>query len=222
GRDELRHVPTPEHTKTWKPVSHYQAAELTVRQAERNGYRILTEEYGITPTGSRMFGLLRIHKADHPEFTRAIGIRNAHDKSLAFGITAGFSVMVCSNLCFSGELTMFRKHTSGINLIEMIPEAFEQLEEQYERLEDNIDRLKDERISERQAKLLTVKAAEEKVIPSCDIIPVIQAYMQPPHEAFEARNNWSLYNSFNEVAKKYSPSRADLCYRGLAKLFSLN
>ena len=32
---------------------------------------------------------------------------------------------------------------------------------------------------------------------------------------------WSLYNGFTETAKKYSPMRADHCYRSLAKLFGL-
>ncbi len=32
---------------------------------------------------------------------------------------------------------------------------------------------------------------------------------------------WSLYNSFTELAKKYSPARTDQCYRGLSKLFAL-
>ena len=41
------------------------------------------------------------------------------------------------------------------------------------------------------------------------------------HEEFREPTRWSLYNSFTETAKKYSPARADQCYQRLAKMFGL-
>jgi hypothetical protein len=42
------------------------------------------------------------------------------------------------------------------------------------------------------------------------------------YEEFSYPTRWSLYNSFTELAKKYTPPRADQAYRRLGKLFELN
>jgi hypothetical protein len=44
-----------------------------------------------------------------------VGIRNSHDKAFAAGIIAGAQVLVCDNLCFSGEILLARKHTGHIH-----------------------------------------------------------------------------------------------------------
>jgi len=220
-RDALASIPTPRSTETWKPVPHIQVAELVCRETADRGYEVVSEEYGLNPAGTKMFGVLRFHPEGHPEYSRCIGFRNSHDKSMALGITAGLTICVCDNLCFGGETTFHRKHTSGIEVEELIPQAFENLGHQFLRLEHNVEILKLQDLSISAAKLLTVKAAEEKVIPSCDILPVLQEFRKPRHVEFAERNRWSLYNSFTELAKKYSPARADQCYRGLSKLFAL-
>ncbi len=220
-RAELQRIPTPAATRTWKPVSHANAANMVLGEALVRGFNVTSEEYGVNPSGTQMFGVLRFHPEGHPEWSRALGLRNSHDKSIALGLTAGLSVMVCSNLCFGGETTIHRRHTSGIDIGNLIPQAFDALEMQYARLEARVDILKLMRLSENKARALTVIAAEHKIIPSCDILPVFDEFRQPRHEEFAANNMWSLYNSFTEIAKKYSPARADKCYRGLARLFEM-
>tara|TARA_B100000609_G_C17204347_1_gene430002 strand:- start:1049 stop:1756 length:708 start_codon:yes stop_codon:yes gene_type:complete len=221
SRDELAFVPTPKATSSWKPVPHRQVAELVCEETAKRGYEVVSEEYGLNPAGTRMFAVLRFHPEGHPEYSRCIGFRNSHDKSMALGITAGLTIIVCDNLCFGGETTIHRRHTSGIEVEGLIPNAFDNLSYQFQRLEDNVAEMKLRPISITGAKLLTVQAAEEKVIASCDILPVLNEFREPRHEEFRPQNLWSLYNSFTELAKKYSPARSDQCYRGLAKLFAL-
>jgi uncharacterized protein DUF932 len=220
-RDALASIPTPRSTQTWKPVPHSQVAELVFKETIDRGYLVITEEYGLNPAGTKMFGVLRFHPEGHPEYSRCIGFRNSHDKSMALGITAGLSITVCDNLAFGGETTFHRKHTSGIEVEELIPQAFENLGHQFIRLEHRVAELKLQPINMSAAKLLTVKAAEKKVINSCDILPVLHEFREPRHTEFADRNRWSLYNSFTELAKKYSPARADRCYRGLSEVFGM-
>jgi Domain of unknown function (DUF932) len=220
-RDALASIPTPRSTQTWKPVPHSQVAELVCRETADRGYEVVSEEYGLNPAGTKMFGVLRFHPEGHPEYSRCIGFRNSHDKSMALGITAGLVICVCDNLTFGGETTFHRKHTSGIEVEELIPQAFENLGHQFIRLEHRVSEMKLQSINMSAAKLLTVKAAEDKVINSCDILPVLHEFREPRHTEFADRNRWSLYNSFTELAKKYSPARADKCYRGLSNLFAL-
>jgi hypothetical protein len=221
-RSELANIATPEATDTWRPVPHITIAELISREAQYRGYAITSEEYGLNPAGSKMFGVLRFHPEGNPEYSRALGFRNSHDKSMAVGLTVGLSVLVCDNMCFGGETTIQRKHTSGIDITDLIPQAFNNLEHQFIQLERDVEGLKMHSITVSSAKLLTVKAAERGVINSSDIIPVLNEYRTPQQEEFSERNRWSLYNSFTEIAKKYTPARADACYRRLGRLFNLS
>lgn len=221
NRDQLRFVPMPKSTMTHKPIPHFDVAEIIVDQAEDRGFSVISEEYGLNQSGTKMFGVLRFRPKGHPEFSRALGVRNSHDKTLALGLTVGVNILVCSNLCFGGETTIHRKHTSGIDISGLIPRAFDSLDIQYVKLENDIQELKAISLNLPQAKLLVVKAAERKAIPSCDILSVIEEFKRPRHEEFIDMTQWSLFNAFTELAKKYSPARADKCYRELGKLFGL-
>jgi len=221
SRDELRRVPTPDATETWKPVPHSEIAEMVAAEAKKRSFRIVDEEYGISPTGTKMFGVMRFQPQGHPEYTRALGIRNSNDKQIALGLTAGVSVFVCDNLCFYGESIVYRKHTSGIELKNIIPDAFDKIQLQYIMLDARINVMKDSKVTLNEARITIVKAAEEDVIPSCDIVSVLQEFKEPRHTEFVPLTKWSLYNSFTETAKKYTPARADKCYRGLADIFNL-
>ncbi len=221
AREDLKLIHTPMPTPTWKPVPHYEVTELVRDTAEFRGFNIQSEAYGLNPSGTKMFGVLRFHPEGHPEHTRALGIRNSHDKSFALGLTVGLSVLVCDNLCFGGETVLKRKHTSRIDPACYIPESFDAMTYQYAQLEANVDNLKLQSMSMDSAKILIVEAAQNKIISSCDIVPVLNEYEEPQHDEFLERNRWSLYNAFTEVAKKYSPTKADKCYRGLSQMFAL-
>ena len=66
------------------------------------------------------------------------------------------------------------------------------------------------------------RTAERQAIPSCDILTVWNEFKHPRHEEFAEPTRWSLLNAFTETAKKYSPARADQCYRSLTRLFGLD
>ena len=222
SKEELAEVLTPIPTATYKPVPHIEMAELIGCEARYRGYEIVREEYGLNRNGSKMFGTFRFHPEGNPEYSRALGFRNSHDKSMAVGLTVGLSIMVCSNMCFGGETVIHRKHTSGIVIEDLVTEAFDDLDHQFIRLERNVEGLKVTSVTVSQAKLITVRAAEIGAINSSDIIPVLKEFVNPRHEEFSYPTKWSLYNSFTELAKKYTPPRADQAYRRLGKLFELN
>lgn len=219
---QLLDIATPAPTSTWKPIAHYTVAEIVIEETIRRGYQIASEEYGLNNEGSKMFGVLRFNPVGKPDMTRCLGFRNSHDKTLALGLTVGVRILVCDNLCFGGETTVHHKHTSCLDVAALIPDAFEKLTDQFAKLEENIDVMKGQQITVDEARIVTCVAAERKVIPSCDIVQVLDTFREPPHEEFREPTKWNLHNAFTEVAKKYSPSRFDQCQRGLADLFRLN
>jgi hypothetical protein len=221
-RNTLALVPTPKPTSTWKPVPHIDVVDAVENAITNRGMMIESERFGLAKDQQKMFGVITLVNRNNPEWTRCVGIRNSHDQSFAAGICCGVSVLVCSNLCFGGEFVIKRRHTSGIDLTSMVDETMDVMTDSYITLEKRLLDLHEIPMSDNQARIFIVKAAEYGAIPSCDIIPVFKEYLTPRHEEFTERTQWSLMNAFTEIAHKYTPARFDLCNRKLTRLFKLD
>ena len=223
GRNEIATIPTPEATTTWRPVPHTEVIQAVDEVVRSHGWSITGEEYGLASEGKKMFGIMRINKSNSPEWSRCIGIRNSHDKSFAVGLTAGVSVMVCSNLAFGGTTVIKRRHTSRIELTDLVDVAMGKLEDEFLTLETVCQYLQVRRIaSDDEARAVIVRAAEMNAINSCDIVPVFREFKQPRHAEFREPTWWSLLNAFTETIKKYTPARVDAAYRQLTTGFGLD
>ena len=222
GRDEIANVPTPAGTASWHPVAHADVIDAVTDVVREHRWNIIDEQYGLARDGQRMFGVMRINRSSSPEWSRCIGIRNSHDQSLSVGLAAGISVMCCSNLAFGGTMVLKRRHTSRIELGDLVVSAVEELEMEFLNLETVSEDLKLHEVRPDEARAVIVRAAEVNAINSCDIVPVFWEFQHPCHEEFSEPTRWSLLNAFTEHAKKYSPGRADICHRRLTTLFGLN
>ena len=221
-RDALALVPTPNPTQTWRPVPHIDVVEAVESAIANRGMTIESERFGLARDSQKMFGVITLARQNNPEWTRCIGIRNSHDQSFAAGICCGVSVLVCSNLCFGGEFVIKRRHTSGIDLFAMVEETIDAMADSYLAFEERLLNLHDIGVTDNQARIFIVKAAEYGAIPSCDILAVFNEYLDPRHDEFRERSMWSLMNAFTEIAHKYKPARFDICNRKLTRLFALD
>ena len=221
-RNEIALVQTPKGTDTWHPVPHIQVIESLEKGIRKQGWEISDEQYGLARDDQKLFGVMSIENSDNPEWSRTIGIRNSHDKSLCVGITAGVNVLVCSNLAFGGTAVLQRRHTSGIDIEEMVEAGIATLADSFLSLEITLDRLRDLYLTENQARTLIVRIAEADAIPSCDILPVFKEFQTPRHNEFGDPSCWSLLNAITETAHKYAPARVDRCHRKLTRLFGLD
>ena len=221
-RSALALVPTPSPTATWRPVPHIDVVDAVENAISNRGMTIESERFGLARDQQKMFGVLTLTNHSNPEWTRCVGIRNSHDQSFAAGICCGVSVLVCSNLCFSGEFVIKRRHTSGIDLFSMVEETMDAMTDNYLSFEERLLELHDIGVTDNQARIFIVKAAEYGAIPSCDILAVFNEYLEPRHEEFRERTQWALLNAFTEIAHKYTPARFDTCNRKLTRLFALD
>jgi hypothetical protein len=222
GRDEIAKIPTPTCTATWHPVSHSELIEAVLDAVKAQKWQIVDEQYGLARDGQRMFGVMRINQSSSPDWTRAIALRNSHDQSLSVGLAAGISVMCCSNLAFGGTMVLKRRHTSRIELNNLVREAVNELTIEFLNLEIAADSLKLQDIQDDEARSAIVRAAEAQAINSCDVVPIFREFKHPRYKEFAEPTRWALLNAFTERAKRYSPGRADICHRSLTRLFGLD
>ena len=170
-----------------------------------------------------MFGVMRINKTSCTDWSRCIGLRNSHDKSFAVGLSAGISVTVCSNLAFGGTAVIKRRHTSRIELTELVDVAMTELENEFLILETVCEDLKVIYLkNDDEARSRIVRAAELGAINSSDIVPVFKEFKNPRHEEFAEPTRYSLLNAFTETIKKYTPLRVDRSYMALNNAFGLD
>ena len=223
SRDEVARVDTPCSTATWRPIPHIDVIDAVTEVVRAHAWDIEGEKYGLASEGQKMFGVMEISRSSSPHWHRCIGLRNSHDKTLAVGLSAGIVVCVCSNLAFGGTTVIKRRHTSGIELAELIDRAVASLEDDFLTTETVCEDLKDVYLEDDdEARSCIVRAAELGVINSSDILPVYREFKEPSHEEFREPTRWSLLNAFTETVKKYSPQRVDHSYLALNRAFGLD
>ncbi len=222
-RSELSIIPTPQGDGRWCQISHEEVVTTLIENLQRRNLQILNEEYGLARDGSQRFDDVRIApNNESSEWTRCIGVRNSHDKTLSFGLTAEINVVVCSNLCFGGSYVIKRRHIGEIDVPKLVENAVENLDAEFSIVERMVTQLKREYITDDLARSNIVRIAECGGINSSDILPVYREYKEPRHKTLISPTNWGLLNACTEIIKKYTPSRLDLAHRAITHAFSLN
>ena len=223
SRDEVALIQTPQSTASWKPVPHIDVINSVTKVIEAHKWLITKEQYGLAREGQKMFGVIELNNSRSPDHKRAIGIRNSHDKSFSVGLSAGICVCVCSNLAFGGSTVIKKRHTSGLELTELIDVAIESLENEFLITETVVEDLKILYLkNDDDARCRIVRAAEMGVINSSDIVPVFREFKNPQHEEFLEPTRYSLMNAMTETVKKYTPQRLDQTYLSLNRAFGLD
>ena len=115
-RNEVALVETPTGTDSWHPVPHIEVIEAVTEVVKAHDWTITEEQFGLAREGQKLFGVMKINKSSSSDWTRCIGLRNSHDKSFSVGLSAGISVMVCSNMAFGGTTVIKRRHTSKMEI----------------------------------------------------------------------------------------------------------
>src|SRR4249920_254130 len=86
SREELKMIPVPESTRTFKPIPHYEIVDALVEALSFRHIGVVRDEYAVSPDGMKMFGVLDLEtQMEGCRFS--IGIRNSHDKSIRLAMT---------------------------------------------------------------------------------------------------------------------------------------
>src|SRR5437899_10645074 len=154
SRDELKMIPVPESTRTFKPIPHYEIVDALV---EALGFRyigVVRDEYAVSPDGMKMFGVLDLETAfEGCRF--AIGIRNANDRSMRLAMTVGYRVFVCDNMAFQGDFSpVLAKHTKNFSLIDAVSVGVDRMQRNFEPMRRQLEMWKESLLPNELAKLV--------------------------------------------------------------------
>lgn len=113
NRLDLKTLPTPEATDTFKPIPHYSLMTMIEEALAYRHIGIEKEEYAVSSDGMKLFGLMELSFSTN-EVRFALGIRTSNDKSMRLSMVAGYRVFICDNMAFSGEFKpLLAKHLNG-------------------------------------------------------------------------------------------------------------
>lgn len=203
--EQVKQVPVPPHTSTWRPVPYGQAIEwvrLTVQ--DRIGARIETERFGLNREGNQLFGLMTLDTGD-AEHALSIGIRGSYDKSLAWGVAIGSNVFVCDNLCFSSNaFLVMRKNTVNVwqDYTRMVYRALGTARQSHDAMRTDITAMKALPCSVDDGYAVLGRMFGHGLLTPRQASVAFGDWREPRHEDFTDRNVWSLYNCATEGLKK--------------------
>ena len=208
--DELRQIPIPEETPTYKPVSHY---DLATNLAEVSGtllrdYQLEKSQYGLARDGNQLFGV-HTYRNGSDSMGLSIGFRNSYDKSMSVGIAIGASVFVCDNLALTGEIAIARKHTSNVwqDLEALTITTIYRSQHNFTRIVEDAQVMQGQHLSDNDAYRLIGLMYGNGIISPRQIPVVKKEWLTPQHDAFEDRNTWSFYNAVTEALKTAPPTK---------------
>jgi hypothetical protein len=216
-REQLALVATPAGTTTHRPVPHAEVVSALVDTLALRHIAPVREEYAVSKDGMKMFGIVEI-ETTFQGCRFAIGIRNAHDKSMRLAMTVGYRVLVCDNMAFAGDFTpVLAKHSKHFNLVHSLEIGVSDMQRNFEPMTQQVNRWRESQITDVAAKLIIYEALIEAEIdlPKHLAGPVHKLYFNPEHEEFAPRTMWSLSNAFTSALKQLDPVPQ---YRATAKL----
>ncbi|QDT46152.1 hypothetical protein Pan258_01690 [Symmachiella dynata] len=199
--DELDKIEVPEATESWQPVSHARVLDMVTDSMESLGFRIQGRTLIVARYNQQFFGTLDLESYVTDGVKLSVGVRNSINKTLSAGLVFGETVLVCSNLCFFGERSLFRKHTSNIerDLHVKIRETVASLRQYREASKERIELLRSRSITDTEADSLILRAYEQNLVGSRMLPRFIEEWRQPRYDDFSQRNRWSLLNCFTEL-----------------------
>jgi Domain of unknown function (DUF932) len=222
SRVELRALPEPQPTHTFKPVAHIELVDMLDRVLQQNQIRIQEERFALRRDGSVLFGVLQLAYGETEDGRAALGLRTANNKTMTIQLCAGLSVFVCDNLAFRGDMiALRRKHTSGLNLRTELAGAVLRFQDHFGRLAGEVERLKARPVAELEAKALIHDAFAAGLMPLRFLPDVSRAYFDPALPEFAPRTAWSLHNAFTGAAKDMPLTTRLPAIQALGKLFGM-
>lgn len=212
-REELALIETPTPTRTHYPIPHHIVFDSVSEALTGAGYQIANTRLSVSHHGDRFFGTLDLSTEISDGVALAVGIRSSHDKSFPIGFCAGQRVFVCSNLAFTSEIVVTRKHTTHgkERYLAALATAVSSLPSYTASASASIARLKAWELTPDQAEAIILRSYEQGLIGARLLPELIAEYRNPSHDEFRGpMTGWKLWNCFTSaLSKRFQSQPAD-------------
>ncbi len=189
------------------PTSFLLYAQEVVDAFTLAGYAIEQEEYVLTKDKQSFFGCLHITDPELDQiedFKVTVGMRGSHNQKIPRGLLIGESVIVCSNLCFHGDLGNWKtKQTTniGARLPEMIKAAVDSLPSLVEDRRLIIEKMRDQRVSTRYGDAKLVDLWRAGGLSGNELPRALLEWVHPSFDHGEDMTLWRLFNAATQALK---------------------
>ena len=218
-RNQLAMIPTPQSRGRFHRPYPFDTYVEDVHDAlDRVDIEAVGEEYAVTKDHQRMFGVMEIQPKVHEgeyisklDWKLLLGLRGAHDQSIGRGLVIGSQVLVCSNLCFSGNVADFKtKQTTFIasRLPGLIRDAVMQIPAMAERQEKVYDRYKDCQVRDRWGDAALVEMFRQDGLSSAQLGRAINEWHEPTFKE-HADLGWNAWRLMNAATQALKPTGAN-------------
>lgn len=207
SENDLFAVALPEATSSYKPVSHKDFTDALKEELYRKNLNISNSRYTANGDGTQMFGVYELETpGGNGETLMNIGFRNSYDKSLAVGLVAGGTVIVCSNLMFKGDIKVVRKHTTGVytDMKAIITQAIDLALPNYESLNSDMELWKNDPMSKRVMAELAGRMFIEEQLITGEQLKIMRDEIHLSNN-FVHETKWDFYNHITEALKRSHP-----------------
>ena len=214
--NQLNMIPTPEPLGRFhRPYGFGEYVGDVHHALDRVGIEVRNEEFAVTKDHGRMFGVLEIGAKSlegdlitSDEWNLMLGLRGAHDQRIGRGLVLGTQIMVCSNLCFSGNVANFNtRQTTHIadRLPGLIYEAVQKIPEMAHRQERVFDAYENTELRPRGGDAALVEIFRRDGMNPSQLGRAIHEWHEPSHDE-HAANGWNAMRLLNSVTESLKPT----------------
>ena len=203
--EDVKNVCAPSTSQTYMPIPYADAISYLLAEVERQlGLTPRTQEFALNKEGKKLFARFNYDVGD-TKSNLSVGLRGSYDKSMAWKIGGGQSMLICDNMCFSASaFVIMRKNTlySWRDYKELVASHVAKLPAHYEATKKECKVLEEVPCNQTRGYAILGVALGRKVLTPTQASAAYGDWDKPRYADFENRTLWSLYNCVTEGLKK--------------------
>lgn len=209
-REDLLLVPTPQQTKTYKPITHKELIDLTLESIYQSGFKVDKQIYSSSNGGLIAKGIYTISDIKDSEMQLMIGWQNSYNKQVTLKFAIGAHIFLCTNGCVSGSFGSFkRKHTGEVQTFtpQAISDYIKGAGDVFVNLQTQRNHMKGIGLSQRRkAELIGRMLVEHRFINPTQSNMIIRELDHPTFDYGCPNSMWELYQFVTYALRTSHPS----------------